>query len=310
MSGIGASSEALASGSSALASDLRREEWFYASGKLINLAIMLREQNRLGQDDRATFLGLRLGELIDHEELRFCSRLERFDCLAILGRWQDAHAMWNLLDPMGRNWSRSMYRPGDAEKSYALACFYRGNLNESHLANALGLAEKGNNSPAIREIHKLRGRWLLEQFEFALAARSLNHAVQMARAARQYEADAETYLKLAQFHSSDLDNPRHEADQLEAAANVDYLALAELWLAIGDREKAKTWALKAYRRAWADGEPFVFRYALTKSRALLETLGAEIPDLPKSEYEKFPCEDEVVAAIEKLEQEKKKKGSL
>jgi ribosomal 50S subunit-associated protein YjgA (DUF615 family) len=66
--------------------------------------------------------------------------------------------------------------------------------------------------------------------------------------------------------------------------------------------------LRAYRDAWADGEPFVNRYDLTKSRALLETLGAEIPDLPKAKYEKFPCEDEVVAAIEKLKEEKKKKG--
>jgi hypothetical protein len=66
-------------------------------------------------------------------------------------------------------------------------------------------------------------------------------------------------------------------------------------------------ALAAYKAAWADGEPYVFRYALNKARALLEQLGAEIPDLPPydpAKDEKLPWEDEVAAAIERLRAEK------
>ena len=46
---------------------------------------------------------------------------------------------------------------------------------------------------------------------------------------------------------------------------------------------------------------------LNKSSALLETLGERIPDLPPydpAKDEKFPWEDEVVAAIETLRAEK------
>jgi hypothetical protein len=54
-------------------------------------------------------------------------------------------------------------------------------------------------------------------------------------------------------------------------------------------------------------EGVVHRYELNKARALLEQLGAEIPDLPPydpAKDEKLPWEDEVAAAIEKLRAEK------
>jgi ribosomal 50S subunit-associated protein YjgA (DUF615 family) len=79
-------------------------------------------------------------------------------------------------------------------------------------------------------------------------------------------------------------------------------------LAIGDYEQAKKHALEAYKRAWADGEPYVYRYELNKATALLKQLGSEIPKLPpydSSKDEKLPWEDEVAAAIEKLRVEKK-----
>ena len=87
--------------------------------------------------------------------------------------------------------------------------------------------------------------------------------------------------------------------------------MAELWLAIGDAEQAKKHALAAYKWAWADGEPYVHRYELNKTRALLERLDAAIPDLPPydpAKDEKLPWEDEVAAAIEKLRAKKKAKN--
>ena len=94
---------------------------------------------------------------------------------------------------------------------------------------------------------------------------------------------------------------------LTKAKHRYHRALADLWPAIGDREQATKHALAGYQWAWADGEPYVRRYELNKARALLEMLGAEIPNLPAydpSKDEKFPCEDDVAAAIEKLRAEK------
>jgi hypothetical protein len=129
----------------------------------------------------------------------------------------------------------------------------------------------------------------------------------MARAVGQIDARAETQMTLAQFHLGQLDEPRHTAEQLANAAEVSHHALADLWLGIGDLDHAEKHALAAYKWAWADGEPYVWRYELNKARAILETIGAEIPDLPPydpAKIGKFPCEDEVAAAIERLQAEK------
>ena len=104
-----------------------------------------------------------------------------------------------------------------------------------------------------------------------------------------------------------LADPRHETEQLTKAARPSHRVLAELWLAIGDRQRAKEHALAAYKSAWADGEPYVHRYELNRARGLLEELNAAIPELPPydpAKDEKLPWEDEVAAAVEKLRAEK------
>jgi hypothetical protein len=92
----------------------------------------------------------------------------------------------------------------------------------------------------------------------------------------------------------------HKYGRLSEVRNPSHNDLAVLWLAIGDAEQAKTHALAGYTRAWADGEPYVWRYSLDKARALLEQLGVEIPTLPPydpAKDEPFPWEQDVANAI-------------
>ncbi len=66
-------------------------------------------------------------------------------------------------------------------------------------------------------------------------------------------------------------------------------------------------ALAAYRWAWADGEPYVYRYELIKTTELLEQMKVPVPVLPPydpTKDEPFPREADVRAAIEKLKAEK------
>lgn len=66
-------------------------------------------------------------------------------------------------------------------------------------------------------------------------------------------------------------------------------------------------SLLAYRWAWADGEPYVNRYELTKTTELLQQMNVPIPNLPPydpAKDEPFPWEADVRAAIEKLRVEK------
>jgi hypothetical protein len=307
----GALTESLAACVANLASNLRREDWPNASTQLRNLSFTIREETHLAQFERCLLSALNLAELIGDNEHIFVARSVRFAQLATIGQWDQAKAVWDLLDPMGRSWSRAVYRPGEAEYLNARSHFWEGDLTDAHLAHADDLARAGKNRGSLRDIHALRGVWRIEQREWALAVNSLGEALAMARAAGRTDAMAETLLALAKFHLGQLADPRRDAEQLANSRPVSHRALAELWLAIGDHEQAKKHALAAYCRAWADGEPYVHRYALNKARALLEQLGAEIPNLPAydpAKDGKFPLEDEVAAAIEKLRAEKEAKN--
>jgi hypothetical protein len=299
--------EALGAYGPALLLGLKMADWAVLRGGLLNASSTLFSQNRLGKEERCLLLALDLAVLTDDKEHLFRIRLARFEQLSCIGQWMAAEAMWQSLDPMGRDWSRFTYRPGDAEGHYAKFRFLKGDLKEEHLARAEQLSKAGRNRFAIRTLHRLRGEWWLEQEQWALAAESLHEAVRMARAVGKTDAAAETQLALAKFHLGQIADPRREAEQLANAGQPSHRHLADLWLAISDHEQAKKHALAAYKWAWADGEPYVHRYELKKARALLEKLGAEIPKLPRydpAKDEKLPWEDKVAAAIERLRAEK------
>jgi hypothetical protein len=94
--------EASAAYCAALAADLQSASWPGVRVVLSNLSRTFRAQNRLAQEDRCLVLSLNLATLTDDTEI-FRARLDRFEQLATIGQWPEAKAIWDLLDPMGRN---------------------------------------------------------------------------------------------------------------------------------------------------------------------------------------------------------------
>lgn len=295
--------EALIAYGAALESDLQRSDWTGLYTHLTNISLTLHKLGSVAKEERCILLDLGLATQIDDQEALFITRSFRFRQLAETGRWSDAEMMWHILDPMGRNWVRARYRPGDLERAYANWRFWQGDLSEVHLLRAEQLAKAAKNRRIIRALHHLRGEWQLQQGNWGLAADSLGEAVRMAREVGQTDASAEAHLALAKFHLHQLPEARYVAEQLAKASWVSDLALADLWLALGDTDQARKHALRAYEWAWADGEPYVWRYELNRARELLQQIGADIPNLlpyDPAKDEKLPWEDEVAAAIEKL----------
>lgn len=307
LEGTGKTKEALEMHGRALIIDLAEKDWDSCRVDLHNIAVVLGRQNRQADEERHLLRALDLAEIIDDQPGLFATRVDRFGQLAVFGRWSDAEAMWQLLDRMGRDWPRWRYRPGQAEAMYAYFRFFKGDLTEDLLSNAEQLAKKGKSRSAIRSLYGLRGEWLLEQGQWELAATSLQEAIRMAHEIGMVNARAHAQLALAKFHLRQLPNARQVAEQLAAERLPAERPLANLWLALGEPEEAKKHARIAYETAWADGEPYVHRHGLDKARALLEQLGAEIPDLPPygpTKDEKLPWEDDVAAALETLRAEK------
>jgi len=303
---IGNHKEAIEVYSVSLLAEVRGLDWSGVNVRLGNLSSDFKGRNHLAKQARCLVLLLEIAtERSDQEDL-FRARWYHFDQLALTGQWRDAEAMWKLLNLMGRNWSRSALPPGNLEYDYAKFHFYKGDMTEEHLEHAERLARTGKSRQVIRELHHLRGKWLVEQGQYVSAAESLHEAVRMAREVRNPQVESETLLVLTRFHLEQLSDAHREAEQLAKAKEFAHRPLAELWLAMGECEHAKKHALAAYEWAWADGEPYVNCYELNQAHALLGKLGVEIPSLPSynpAKDEKLPWEDEVAAAIEKLRAE-------
>ena len=329
------SKQAFGAFATALRVGLTSENWHHTSAHVMNISSSLLAQNRIVQALRVSALTLDLASATENGQEIFLSRLVSFVRLSSLGQWSEAEATWYLLDPMGRQWSRAVYRQGIAEWHFALSQFWQGRLQEEHLSTAATLAEQDYNRETLRDVHRLRGAWRLEQGERTLAAASFTQAVTMAREVRLVDAVSETGLALAKVHLGQLtgDEARSEAQRLAGLRDPDHRYLALLWQAIAeadtvawasrpcssaadaagetpvlrDLEQAKQHALAAYKWAWADGEPYVNRYELTKTTELLHELEVPIPQLPPYDPAKdapFPWEADVRAAIEKLRAEK------
>ena len=279
---------------------------------ITNIASNLNEQNLPAKALRLLRLALTFATEREDDEGVFLSRVFLFGGQSDLGQWHEADATWRMLNPMGRNWDRAVYRQGTAEEVFAWFQFRRGTLHEGHLTAAAKLAEQSGNRQTLRSLHRLRGSWLLEQGEWALAAASFDQAVTMARDRRLMDRTSETCLALTKIHLGQLkgDDARSEAERLARLRPPAHHYLALLWQAIGDFEQAKPHALKAYEWAWADGEPYVHRYELTKITELLNELGVPIPNLPPydpANDKPFSWEADIIAAMEELQAEKRRR---
>jgi hypothetical protein len=308
LTNLGSSEEALAAFAAALPIDLSSEDWHGVEVGIRNIGAVANAEGRLGREDCCIALSLAIAMTTDDQGELFRARLDRFQQLSSLGRLEEAQALWDALDPMGRSWRLSVYRPGAAEYYYAQFRFARGDLLEEHLARAEELAQSGKSRVLIRNLHGLRGTWMAERGEWALAATCLHEAASMARAVGRVDAGSEALLVLAQLHAKQItpEQAREEAERL-AASGYSNRSLAELYFALNDRTAAVKHAVAAYKWAWADGEPFVYRYELTKAAELLMRLGEPIPNLPPYNPAKdppFEWEADVEAAIERLKKEK------
>lgn len=310
----GAARDAIEVYNASLLTCLRHSNWVIVRSCLSNLATALTQANRLAKAELCLLLALDFADLDFDKESPFIARQTRFIQLAKAGRWAEAEAMLILRGPTivgqpGRiGWQkRQRLFAGKTALALAQFHFWRGDLKEEDLAHAEQLVKLEKDRASIRSLHRLRGEWQLEQGHWELAAGSLRQAVRMARETGKSDKAAEAHLALAKFRLNQLHDLRLEAEQLSSARNPSHRALADLWLAQGDHERAQKHALAAYKWAWADGEPYVHRYELNKARALLEKLGVTVPNLPPydpGKDEKLPWEEDVVAAIVKLRAEK------
>jgi hypothetical protein len=264
----------------------------------------VRDHGDPAKAERICLLNLELAEMLEGGQNGSSltdARIDYFSQLAATGRWEEAENLWRVIES-DSNELRDFKQchPGYLEWLYANLRFLRGDLTEEHLATA----EQLTRSVKTQHLHsrclfRMRGVWHLDREEYPEARDSLQHAARMAREVGHVDADAETYLTLAKYHLGLIDNPKREAERLSAATSRSFYALADLWLALGERAQATRFALMAFEWAWASGEPFVFRFWLNRAKDCLRRLNVATPTLRRYDpvHEKRPVWDDVLTVL-------------
>ncbi|WP_421796831.1 DUF4062 domain-containing protein [Haliscomenobacter sp.] len=312
---LGQFNEALAMHIANIKYKLNKKNWPGVRISLTAISNSFRGLNKFGNEERFIQYAFKLSKLMDSKEDLFVSHLFYFSHRLRIGKYTDAEIIWEKLkDYLEMSWIRGRYRPGNAEATYCFHLYRQGKLTEKNLIEAETLSLKGKNRRSIRDLLWLRGSWNMDQDKWADATNSLEEAVRMARAVGHIDANAETLLALAKFKIGKLTDHTNKANELARVQNPAHLELAELWFAIGDQKEAAKHAVLAYQKYWGEGEPYVDRFYLDRTKNLMLEMGLEPPVLvpydPKK-VQKLPIEQEIEEALERLRKEKEeeeKKG--
>jgi hypothetical protein len=292
-------------------------DWVLVRSCISGIATSLFFQKHIAKTERFCQYALEFAALHGNTESLFIARSNCFRILYTTGRWNEAERMLKLRGPLRTlpqrdyNWlARQRSFTAKAEADLVRFYFFRGDSIDNSLLLAEKVAKRDNVRTSRRELLRIRGAWRVDQHDWSNAAVSFQEAVNMARERGRLDVFSETGFALAKHHLGQLPSPRDEAERLVQLRNPAHRYLALLWLAIGDFENAKHHALAAYKWAWADGEPYVNRYELTKTIELLQQMNVPIPNLPPydpTKDEPLPWEADVRVAIEKLCAEKEAK---
>jgi tetratricopeptide (TPR) repeat protein len=272
---------------------------------LVNVSVMLDVLDHFAASRRLTWLCIEFAELEVDQDYSYMVISSACRWLYSAGQVEEAERMRRDLQQVGAGFYGTRLRC-EAALNYAHFRFSQGALTAEELTRLEATGRSQRLHWIIRGVHRLRGFWLADQNEWRQAAAELAEAVLMARQVGIYDPEAEAWLALAQFHLGQLEAPAEHAVRLASGQNPDHLPLARLWFAIGDAGRAEKHALAAYRRAWADGEPYVRRFDLELAKKILVGLGVEIPVLPPydpSRDREFEWEVDVRAFIARLREE-------
>ncbi|HEV7504512.1 MAG TPA: DUF4062 domain-containing protein [Thermoanaerobaculia bacterium] len=305
LAGLGETQEALDLLGLTISLNLKERNWRSLCIGLLNYSARLMDQNRLGASLAGLELAKGVSQEAEEEAVIASSLLKISDSLAQKGLWSEAQAAYEEFRTLPTP-PRNPYRPGEAELVLCTTKFYQGHLRAEELKEALAVAVQGNNLGSQQFIHQLAAEAALQKGKLQEAFAAAGRALEIARKIGASGSGAHGCLARALV----LQGQHAEARRLVEEAGVRDWQAAEVYLELGDLEKAKGFALKAYEHAWADGPPHISWWELERSRQLLLRLGVPEPQLPPfdpSKVEPIPFEAEIRAVIEELKAERAKK---
>ena len=257
------------------------------AGVSANLSISLRvhsetisQQRELARSERILALARATAVAASDDAGALWCDLFQIDYLTGRGALPEARALWTGL---GQSLPDRAKRDGHLEAQVLLLeawlLFREGALTRATLDHALTRTRALGQPTYERWLLSLSGEHRLAKGDNAGAEADFARAIAMAHGANLSDTSAEARRGLALARL-----PGRASDAADAAASVErdppHCDMAELYLALGDRDKARQHALAGYKRYWADGPPFTQHWYLETCRRVLRELGEPEPVLP------------------------------
>ncbi|HEX7242144.1 MAG TPA: DUF4062 domain-containing protein [Longimicrobiaceae bacterium] len=275
------------------------------SVKIGNLGVAFETLNQLARSHAAQELRLEFASVFGESDDLAMAYLELMRYYDITGRYEQAESAYAAFQTFPT--PMDIYRPGEGETALCWLRFHQGQLTVHSVEEAQKLAQGPYSRGFRRELLQLQGELALSRNEALLAVTAFEHVVEMTRTAGLPTDSKEARLALAKAKVGSREHAREIAERLREQAEPPDVALAEVYLELGDMEKARAHALDGYVWAWADGPPHSRWSELERCRAVLKAVGEPEPALPPFDpaaVEPLPYEGEIRELIAKLARER------
>lgn len=298
---IGSTSEALALLGVTLGIFIQEDDAPSLTAALIHYAGLLRDDHKMALKIQVFEMSRDLAEALGDMETLAVAHLFLLKSYVDNGQWEPAEAAYRSFNDIPAQF-RSPARQATAERIYAkmLVC----QLKDPTTALTLAL-ELANQSKSVAEQRAIYALW----GESALQTGRPDAAEQFFRAALDLapQQGGSTASYLGGLARAQAGQGKADAARASLAKGAATAAAANVFFALGDKGRAKSAALEAYRMAWADGHPYTFWWELQLAKRVLEALGVPEPELPvfdPSTLDKIPHEAGIRAFIDKLRAER------
>ncbi len=305
LNALGKSKEAVPVGEFALDSAIEIDRRRAVLWGVRNLALYNANAFQLSTTFRLRDLEATLTPVLGDAEYLALYHLSRSTDYRTMGNLGAAREHWRQFDALPRPENRSLYRPGYGEYCLAELNLHEGLLDEAFLVNIGETAKNANSRWVIRALYWLRGEWKLSLSEWGEAAAQFEEHIRMTREVNLDPSWSEARLAFAHVKLGQHQGALLLADRLSKICDPPHAALAELYLALDEQEKAGKAALAGYTEAWGDGAPFVAFRPLQQCRKVFHALGGSEPQLrpfDPASVKPFAFEEKLIAYVNKKEE--------
>jgi tetratricopeptide (TPR) repeat protein len=262
---------------------------------LIHYAGLLRDDHQIAAKIQVFILARDLAEAAGDMETLAVAYLFLLKSYVDNGQWEEAERAYRAFQAVPQNF-RPASRQATAERVYAKMLVCKGQDPAMTLNLAWEYAIECGAVAEQRAIHALWGETSLQQGRPDAAQKFFQAALDLSTGSAVSISNYLGGLARAMVQQGRLKEARETVERGAALA-----AAADVYTALGERDKAENAAFEAYRLAWADGPPYSFWWELEQAKRALAALGMPEPDLPpfdQSSLRPLPHEKPIRAHIE------------